>query len=164
MYIWSGDTDTQAVTPPNRSLGFPGGARGKRICLQMQETQEMWVPSWVRKIPWGRKWHPTLVFLPGESHGQRSLAGYSHGVVGTRVPKSGSRLSEHADHVTCAPRWQNDRVAKRWSVQVRIQLPTSSLGHLEQVLQLNSHICVFQTQVTRALSFQSSEHSLHWYS
>ena len=28
-------------------------------------------------IPWRRTWHPTPVFLPGESHGQRSLAGYS---------------------------------------------------------------------------------------
>ena len=32
---------------------------------------------WVRKIPWSRKWQPTPVFLPGESHGQRSLAGSS---------------------------------------------------------------------------------------
>ena len=32
---------------------------------------------WVRKIPWRRKWQPTLVFLPGEFHGQRSLVGYS---------------------------------------------------------------------------------------
>ena len=31
--------------------------------------------SWVRKIPWRRKWQPTTVFLPGESHGQRNLAG-----------------------------------------------------------------------------------------
>ena len=31
---------------------------------------------WVRKIPWGRKWQPTLVFLPGKSHAQ-SLACYS---------------------------------------------------------------------------------------
>ena len=31
---------------------------------------------WVRKIPW-RAWQPTPAFLPGESHGQRSLAGYS---------------------------------------------------------------------------------------
>ena len=30
---------------------------------------------WVRKIPWQRKWQSTPVFLPGESHGQRSLAG-----------------------------------------------------------------------------------------
>ena len=31
---------------------------------------------WVRKIPWRRVGQPTLVFLPGESHGQRSLADY----------------------------------------------------------------------------------------
>ena len=32
---------------------------------------------WVGKIPWRRKWQPTVVFLPGKFHGQRSLAGYS---------------------------------------------------------------------------------------
>ena len=32
---------------------------------------------WVRKIPWRRKWHPSSVFSPGKSHGQRSLIGYS---------------------------------------------------------------------------------------
>ena len=32
---------------------------------------------WVGKIPWRRKWHPTLVLLPGKSHGRRSLIGYS---------------------------------------------------------------------------------------
>jgi len=31
----------------------------------------------VGKIPWRRAWQPTPVFLPGESHGQGSLAGYS---------------------------------------------------------------------------------------
>ena len=31
----------------------------------------------VGKIPWRRKWQPTPIFLPGESHGQRSLADYS---------------------------------------------------------------------------------------
>ena len=29
------------------------------------------------RSPWRRKWQPTPVFLPGESHGQRSLTGYS---------------------------------------------------------------------------------------
>ena len=33
--------------------------------------------SWIGKIPWQRKWQPTPVSLPGGSHGQRSLAGYS---------------------------------------------------------------------------------------
>ena len=32
---------------------------------------------WVGKIPWRREWLPSPVFLPGESHGQRSLVGYS---------------------------------------------------------------------------------------
>ena len=43
----------------------------------MQETQETRFDPWVRKIPWRRKWQPTPVFLPGESHGQGSLVGYS---------------------------------------------------------------------------------------
>ena len=33
--------------------------------------------SWVRKIPWRRQWQPTPVFLPGNSHGQRNLEGYT---------------------------------------------------------------------------------------
>ena len=32
---------------------------------------------WVAKIPWRRAWQPIPVFLPGESHGQRSLVSYS---------------------------------------------------------------------------------------
>ena len=32
---------------------------------------------WVGKIPWRKKWQTTSVFLPGKSHGQRSLVGYS---------------------------------------------------------------------------------------
>ena len=33
--------------------------------------------AWVGKILWRKKWHPTPVLLPGESHGQRSMVGYS---------------------------------------------------------------------------------------
>ena len=39
--------------------------------------QETGFNPWVGKIPWRRKWQPTLVFLPGKSHGQRSLVGCS---------------------------------------------------------------------------------------
>ena len=42
--------------------------------LAMQETQ---LDPLVRKIPWGREWLLTPVFLPGESHEYRSLMGYS---------------------------------------------------------------------------------------
>ena len=40
-------------------------------------AEEMWFDPWVEKSPWRRKPQPTPVFLPGEFHGQRSLAGYS---------------------------------------------------------------------------------------
>ena len=45
-----------------------------RICQQCGRPR---FDSWVRMIPWRRAWQPTPVFLPGESHGQRSLAGCS---------------------------------------------------------------------------------------
>ena len=40
-------------------------------------TWETVFSPWVGKISWRRKWQPTLVFLPGESHGQSFLVGYS---------------------------------------------------------------------------------------
>ena len=39
--------------------------------------QETWFHAWFGTIPWRRKWESTPVFLPGEFHEQRSLAGYS---------------------------------------------------------------------------------------
>ena len=39
-------------------------------------TRRSRLDPWVGKIPWRRAWQPTPVFLPGESHGQRSLEGY----------------------------------------------------------------------------------------
>ena len=46
----------------------------KRICLQYGRPG---FDPWVGKIPWRRAWQLTLVFLPGESQGQRGLAGYN---------------------------------------------------------------------------------------
>ena len=39
--------------------------------------QELQLDSWVRKMPQRKKWQATAVFLPGKSHGQKSLAGYN---------------------------------------------------------------------------------------
>ena len=57
------------------TLGFPGGASGKTpTCLYKRQKRHGFDSS---KVPWRRAWQPNPVFLPGKSHGQRSLADYS---------------------------------------------------------------------------------------
>ena len=56
---------------------FPGGASVKEPASQCSRHKRCGLNPWVGKIPWRRAWQPTPEFLPGESHGQRSLAGYS---------------------------------------------------------------------------------------
>ena len=57
-------------------VGLPRWLSGHRICLQLRKCQRLGFDPWVGKIPWGRAWQHTPVFLPEESHRQRSLAGY----------------------------------------------------------------------------------------
>ena len=66
--IWSGEWMSQ-FRPPWTSL-----VTQQRIHLQCRRPRFY---PWVGKIPWRREWLPTPVSLPGESHGQRSLTGYS---------------------------------------------------------------------------------------
>ena len=55
-------------------LGASLMAQTVNKCLQGRRHR---FNPWIGKIPWRRKWQPTTVFLPGEFHGQRILAGYS---------------------------------------------------------------------------------------
>ena len=56
---------------------FPGGASGKEPACQCRRRKRWGFNPWVGKIPWRRAWQPIPVFLPGETHGQRILAGHS---------------------------------------------------------------------------------------
>ena len=56
---------------------FPGGSGGKELACQHRKCKRCRFDPWVRNIPWSRKWQPNPVFLPKESHGQRSPEGYS---------------------------------------------------------------------------------------
>ena len=61
-----------------RTKGFPGGVNGKELSANAGDTGDAGsIPGSGRYPPWvgRRKWQPTPLFLPGESHGQRSLAG-----------------------------------------------------------------------------------------
>ena len=66
------------------SLGPVGGGSGaSQVALVVKNPpanagdRRCGFDSWVGKIPWRWARQPTPVFLPGESHGQRSLTGYS---------------------------------------------------------------------------------------
>ena len=55
-------------------IGLPWWLRWWRIC---QQCRRPGLDPWVRKVPWRREWRSTPVFVPGESHGQRSFEGHS---------------------------------------------------------------------------------------
>ena len=55
-------------------VGLPRWLSGKEPACQCRKHRSN---PWVWKIPWGRKWQSTPVFLPGEFNGQRGLVGYS---------------------------------------------------------------------------------------
>ena len=76
-------------------LGFPCGDSGKEPTCQYRRHKRHRFNPWIRNIPRRRAQQPTLVFLPGEFHGQKSLAGYSPGLHRVRQVK---QLSTH----TCA--------------------------------------------------------------
>ena len=59
------------------SKKFLGGASGKEPAGQSRRHKRRRFHPCVGKVPWRRTWQPTSVILPGESHGQRSLVGYS---------------------------------------------------------------------------------------
>ena len=50
--------------------GFPGDVSGKEPTCQCRRHKRHEFDPWVGKITWRMKWQPTLLFLPGESHGQ----------------------------------------------------------------------------------------------
>ena len=90
--------------------------------------QETWVQFLGQKIPWRRKRQPTPVLLPGESHGQRSLAGYSPWACKSRT------LESRTDAQRERPEKQSpDRLGSQ-SVPSNVWAESLSLGSLELFL------------------------------
>ena len=89
QWIWGGARDL--VFPPSLQVMlmllpkglyfenhcFEGHSTFPVVLLPMRRHKTRGFDPWVGKIPWRRARQPTPVFLPRESHGQRSLAGYS---------------------------------------------------------------------------------------
>ena len=112
-----------------------------------------WFDPWVGKIPWRRKWQPTPVLLPGESHGGRSLVGYSpwgcrvgHDWATSLSLSLGRRAHVNEDlvhagwHATC------------WG-HIIPQVPQilSGIGHMCKYI-LKTHDLVWPSQTPRAAS------------
>ena len=57
--------------------GFTDGNSGKESTCQYRRHKRCGFCPWVGRIPWSSKWQPTPVFLPGKSHGYRSLVSSS---------------------------------------------------------------------------------------
>ena len=116
---WASLVKLLIVLKYEKTVGFPGGASGKEPGCQCRRHKRPRFDPWVGKISQRRARQPTPVFLLRESHGQRSLAGYSP--QGRRVghwsdlahmhvwgnytlrvmgPKTGGVTYEHHSHFT----------------------------------------------------------------
>ena len=74
--IWEGPKHRRFPWRSTHPPGFPGTHR-KEPASNAGRCRRRRFDPWVWKILWRRAWQPTLVFLSGESHGQRSLVGCS---------------------------------------------------------------------------------------
>jgi len=62
---------------PQRPSGLLRWLSGKESVCQCRRCKRLGFDPWVWKIPWRRKWQPIPSSLPGKSHGQKNLVGYS---------------------------------------------------------------------------------------
>ena len=98
--------------------GIPGWCSGKEpTCRRCRRPR---FDPWVGRIPCRRAWQPTLAFLPGESHGQRSLAGYS---------LWGRKESDSTEH-TIRERLENLLVATKQGYLKEMSLLFNTLSRL----------------------------------
>ena len=104
-------------------LAFPGSSV-VRISLQCWRCGFY---RWIGKNPWRRKWQPIPLFLPGKSHGQRSLAGS----MGSQ--RIGNDWATNT-FTFCCPFWQ-PHLPFLWSW---IELLTISPCVLEIIILINS--------------------------
>ena len=85
---------------------YIGGASDKEPACQCKRHKRCRFDPWVQKIPQRRKWQPTPVFLPRESHGQRTLVVYI-----PWVTKSRTQLNQLSTHICCQHISQNTKLA-----------------------------------------------------
>ena len=125
------------------SLSFKASLVAQTVKSQLQCRRPRF-DSWVEMISWRRKWQPTPGFLPGECHGQKSLAGYdTWGCKETRLSNSHLNLQEYF-------------VKPLYNIITRILTSISSTNLDQACLVLPIFICVCSlssTQIYHMYSF-----------
>ena len=103
MLTWSLEVKSQFISIEKKILVevqlrrcFPGSASGKEPAYQCRRHKRHRFDPWIGKIPWRSVWQPTLIFLflPRESHGQRSLV-----AIVLRVAQSQTQLKRLNTHI-----------------------------------------------------------------
>ena len=107
------------------SLEIPKWSSGKESTCQCRRHKRRGFDPWVGKIPW-MVWQPTPVFLPAESHEQRSLVDYS--TQGCKESNMTEALSTHTHIITKATR-QGLKSQSRSSVNSKLTFPGYRVMH-----------------------------------
>ena len=112
---------------------------GKESACQCRRHERHRFSPWIGKIPWGRKWQPSPVFLPGKVHGQRRLAGYS---------SWGHKKSDTTEHthsqltsnvvIVSGKQWRDSAIHIHGSILPQTPLPSKLPHNTEQSYVLYS--------------------------
>ena len=112
---------------------------------------------WLRKIPWGRKWQPTPVFLPGKPQGKRNLVGYS--------PKGPKELDMTEWLSTCAlEKWLKNSVFLSTQLYFDLSFVYYSKydTYLEKAMATHSSVLAWRIPGTREPGGLPSMESHSW--
>ena len=110
-------------------LGLLRWHSGKESACQCRRHRRCGFDPWIGKISWRRKWQLTPVFLPGKSHGQRSLASYSP--QGRQQSDTTEQRSTHAHVSVCVSIY----TALYRKSSTEVQSPIGSTFRIEKVFR-----------------------------
>ena len=104
----------------NQAQHSTGSTSGNESTCQCRRHRRCSFDPWIGKVIWRRKWQPTPISLPGKSHGQRSLVGYSPW--GHKESDPTVRTHTHTQTIfwPVFPSWQAEIRVRAWSVSLKV--------------------------------------------